>query len=411
MNDQHAQFLDTLTSSGYVRDPAWLAAFGAVPREVFVPEFFEQIPGGNGWVLRHQPSAEWAAGVFSNRPLITQLNGDDALTERARDGELVEGLSTSSSSTPTLMGLMLDAIAAESGDCVLEIGTGTGYNAALLCHRLRDDNVSSVDVDEHIVSRARKRLASLGYRPNVMCCDAATAVPTNAVHGRAYDRIIATVAVAAVPPAWIEQTRPGGIILFPLDLHNRGGLLGRLEVQSDGSARGRFLPDYGGFMAMRSHPRSAAADHAFRTISDTDGTLRTTTLPATVITDDAHAFEFFAALTIPGGGCDYLVFTPSDGGPPETWIAQDNGPWVCHITDPTTGGHLIRQGGPKNLWDFVESTHAHWMELGKPTRNRFGLTVSGYRHDVWLDDYRNRVATLATHTRETRIARYRALRS
>ncbi|MCZ9339668.1 methyltransferase domain-containing protein, partial [Streptomyces sp. TRM76130] len=104
----------------------------------------------------------------------------------------------SSSSQPSLMALMLAELRVADGDRVLEIGAGTGYNAALLCHRLGDDGlVTTVDLDPEITDSARRHLDAAGYHPAVVTGDGARGVP-----GRApYDRIIATCALPAVPRA------------------------------------------------------------------------------------------------------------------------------------------------------------------------------------------------------------------
>ncbi len=130
-----------------------------------------------------------------------------------------------------------------------------------------------------------------------------------------------------MPQEWITQTRPGGVVLLPLDRRNCGGLLARLSVQSGGIAYGRLLPDFGGFMPLRQLNRHDAADHAFRTVEDGQGDTRHTSLPVDIITQEANPFEFFAALTLPGGGWNHLIFTPSNGDPAETWLAQGDGSW------------------------------------------------------------------------------------
>jgi protein-L-isoaspartate O-methyltransferase len=388
-----ARFQQILVESREVRDSGWLIAFSEVARDIFVPEFFEQVPGGDSWALRRRPDEEWFAGVFSNRPLITQLDGDDNLTVRAREGELVTGIATSSSSMPTLMALMLDALAVQPGDRVLEIGTGTGYNTALLCHQFGAAAVTSVDVDEQLVATARRRLAGLGHHPRLVCQDGTETLPLSVTEGRKYDRILVTVATKDVPISWLEQLRPGGVLLFPLDRHNQGGLLARLVLGQDGTAAGHFLPDYGGFMPVRVRPRVTSASRAFRDVHDL-GPARSTALPASVVIDETDPFEFFAALTVPGGGCDHLIFTPSNGGPVETWLAQDDGSWACHVTNPEDGRHRVHQGGPAQLWDNVELAHSHWRELGGPGRRRCGLTVTGDDTSLhaWLDEPNNIIA-------------------
>ncbi len=121
-------------------------------------------------------------------------------------------VSTSSSTMPSLMARMLEALDVQDGHRVLEIGTGTGYNAALLCHRLGSGKVVSIDVDPTLVAVARDHLAGLDYHPILVVGDGAAGV---ARHGP-YDRIIATAAVPEIPVPWIEQLTPGGKILANL---------------------------------------------------------------------------------------------------------------------------------------------------------------------------------------------------
>lgn len=375
-----AAFVEMLAESGTISDSKWLAAFHDIPRGAFVPYYFAQTPERTGWKLVESPNVEWSAGVYSRQALITQFNGDDRLTEAARRGQEVTGVSTSSSSAPPLMALMLEALDVHDEHTVLEVGTGTGYNTALLCHRVGPDRVTSIDIDTRLVNDARTRLATFDYWPCLTVADGTQGYRPNAP----YDRLIATVGVASVPAAWIEQIRPGGVILLPLDRRNRGGLLVKLTVDAHNGAQGRFLPDFGGFMPVRAYYRHDAADRAFRDIDDGHSATRHTSLSADTITDEANPFEFFAALTISGGGWDYLGFIPDNSDPPETWIAQGDGSWVCHTTHPD-GSHIVRQGGPTRLWDRIETAHHQWNQLGHPTRDRFGLTVRNGQHTAWLD--------------------------
>lgn len=275
------------------------------------------------------------------------------------------------------MVLMLEALGVNEGHRVLEIGAGSGYNAALLCHRLDPGNVTTIDVDPAITDRARTRLAQLGYHPHVVTADGLNGCPDHAP----FDRIMATVAIQRLPQAWIEQTHDGGKILFPLDTRNGGGIMPLLTVGGD-TAEGHFLRDFGAFMPVRQQTRQDAALAAFRDVADHQGAERTSTLGHEVGTDDGSPFEFFAALLI--GGYDHMSFTPSDGSTVETWIALTDGSWVCHTTD-ADGTHRVRQGGPQRLCDLIEDLHQQWTALGRPERQRFGLTVTSGVHRVWLD--------------------------
>ncbi|WP_318203507.1 methyltransferase domain-containing protein [Streptomyces sp. SCL15-4] len=213
-------------------DPVWREAFAAVPRHLFVPYYY--VPGPRGyerrWGESPGPAARerWVRGAYADVPLATRL----------RDGELV-----SSSSQPSLMARMLVALRVEDGHRVLEVGAGTGYNAALLARRLgADDLVTTVDLEPEITESARRHLAAAGFRPVVVTGDGARGVPEHAP----FDRIIATCELCTVPRAWLAQCRPGGRVLAPLAT----GLLA-LTVRDAGHAEGRFLPGAVFFVPLR----------------------------------------------------------------------------------------------------------------------------------------------------------------
>ncbi|MGE7389449.1 methyltransferase domain-containing protein [Streptomyces sp. NPDC004126] len=227
----HAAQVRELTAAGVLEDPAWRAAFAAVPRHLFVPYFWTGRGAGHERLWDEDPDPErrarWLRGVYTDAPLATRL----------RDGELV-----SSSSQPSLMAKMLDALRVRDGDNVLEIGAGTGYNAALLCHRLGDGLVTTVDLDEEITESARSHLARLGYRPAVVTGDGARGCPARAP----FDRILVTCTLPLIPPAWLGQCRPGARILAPLST----GLIA-LTVRDAGFAEGRFLHTPAYFVPLR----------------------------------------------------------------------------------------------------------------------------------------------------------------
>ncbi|MGH3864803.1 MAG: methyltransferase domain-containing protein [Pseudonocardiaceae bacterium] len=108
--------------------------------------------------------------MYSDTALTTQLG-------QINPGSTLRPLTVSarSSTKPTLMARMLADLHAHPGHRVLEIGTGTGYNAALLCHQLDQRNVCSVDVHPGLVDTARARLASLGMLVGLTVADDGTA--------------------------------------------------------------------------------------------------------------------------------------------------------------------------------------------------------------------------------------------
>lgn len=131
-------------------------------------------------------------------------------------------------------------------------------------------------------------------------------------------------------------------------------------------------------MPLRAHQRHPS--DVLDSVDDTDGHIRGTPLAVDPATDARDPFEFFAALAT--GGYDRLRFTPR-GAPTQTWLSQSAGSWVCHTTD-TDGQHRVRQSST-GLWDRIEAAHGRWQELGRPARDRFGLTVRDGQHAIWLD--------------------------
>ncbi|MEU6376596.1 methyltransferase domain-containing protein [Streptomyces sp. NPDC046909] len=247
--EARAALVERIDASGaWADDPVWREAFAAVPRHLFVPYYYV---GGGGpparansrvgeggyerrWGQSPDPRARerWVRGAYADAPLATRL----------RDGELV-----SSSSQPSLMAMMLAALEVGDGDRVLEIGAGTGYNAALLAHRLGDDGlVTTVDLEPEITEAARQHLAAAGHRPVVVTGDGARGVPERAP----FDRIIATCTLGSIPQAWLAQCVPGARILTPLAT----GLIA-LTVRDPGHAEGRFLHTPAYFVPLRGSGR------------------------------------------------------------------------------------------------------------------------------------------------------------
>ncbi|MET4657156.1 protein-L-isoaspartate(D-aspartate) O-methyltransferase [Streptomyces sp. PvP037] len=251
-------------SGAFDADPVWREAFAAVPRHLFVPYYYVGVVGGyeRRWGESPDPAARerWLRGAYEDTPLAIRL----------RDGELL-----SSSSQPSLMALMLAGLGLRDGQKVLEIGTGSGYNAALLAHRLGDDDlVTTVDLDPDITESARRHLDAAGHRPAVVTGDGARGVPARAP----FDRIIATCALPSVPRAWPAQCVPGARILAPFAT----GLV-VLTVRDAGHAEGRFLHTPAYFVPLRGASRS------WQEAPDLEG------LPAAARGSDL--FRFLLALT------------------------------------------------------------------------------------------------------------------
>src|SRR5580658_241985 len=213
-----------------------------VDRSAFIPDvvYVQREPGGNLIaVSRQDEPGTWEKLVGSDEPIVTKLK---PIT--FPDGSELPFWPASSSSAPSIMNIMLDNLRLEAGLSVLEIGTGTGWNAAIMAEAGAE--VTTVEIDAEIAERARETLGRAGYaRVVVVTGDGELGVPDRAP----YHRLIATAAVSVVPYEWIRQVNDGGVIVFPytgeyaehgivtLTVHDRAA---SGEIRSQGQAG--FMP-------------------------------------------------------------------------------------------------------------------------------------------------------------------------
>jgi protein-L-isoaspartate O-methyltransferase len=344
--------------AGSITSSRWHPVFEIVPRHLFVPRFFRRAHRADTLVDGSRPEQhdEWLAAVYSDQYLFTQYDDDDMDV-------------CSSSSKPSIMAAMLDMLDVERGHRVLEIGTGTGYNAGLLSEHLGSGDVTTIDVDAGLVALARDRLAVAGYHPTVAVADGLHGYPANAPH----DLIISTCQTWRIPDAWLRQVRRGGRIVAVLPLAFVG-----LDVQDDGSASGRFGPIDVMFMEMRGQRVRWLDIPAVRDPDGGDGG-RTTSVELAPVGPSSGYWFFLKLAVSPHWEMDDLAdgVTALMDRSDLSWARYHWGdePW------------RVVQGGPRRLWDEIERAHAAWVELGSPERERFGLTVEpdGEQH-VWLDD-------------------------
>ncbi len=165
-----------------------------------------------------------------------------------------EGVPISSSSQPALMALMLEQLDVRPGMAVLEIGTGTGYNAALLSHLAGPGaRVVTVDLDPEITGPAKRQLAALG----------ASNVAVQTADGwqldmeGPFDRIVATVGVWDLSPAWVSSLAVGGRLVVPLWL--RAGQQVSVALSPAGAGLESISVEPCGFMRMRGPGAGAAS--------------------------------------------------------------------------------------------------------------------------------------------------------
>jgi len=145
-------------------------------------------------------------------------------------------------SQPYVVAYMTEQLPVEPGHRVLEIGTGSGYQAAILSRLARE--VISVERYRTLAEIARQRLAALGYaNVEVRVGDGLAGMPERAP----YDRIIVTAAAETVPEALVGQLADGGVMVLPLGPHAGVQQLIKLTKSADGVAQDaligvRFVP-------------------------------------------------------------------------------------------------------------------------------------------------------------------------
>ncbi|TDQ55052.1 ATP-grasp peptide maturase system methyltransferase [Actinorugispora endophytica] len=357
---------DRLAADGRLHSDGWRAAVEAVPREVFLGDAVYRMDADTDtWsVLRRSEIGEpgWLDLVYRDETWVTQVGGVDAVDAFDR----VAGAPTSSSSLPGLVVGMLEDLDVRDGQDLLEIGTGTGYSTALMCHRAGAGQVTSVEVDPGTAARARTALAALGYEPDLRVGDG-----FGGAGGRDHDRIIATCAFRYVPPPWLYQVDTGAKILVTLSgwLHANAQVL--LDVDDEGTASGRFLPGFRSFMMARSHqppPRGPVFFPSGAPERDT---------PVGLDVLDDWTGVFVAQLAAPsavryGMGSEGGLLDVSTGSQARVRVSEG-------------GGWRVAQHGPVRLWDAVEEAVAVWRDAGSPHASAFGLTAAPGGQRVWLE--------------------------
>lgn len=330
------------TAIGGGQASPWREAFAEVPRHRFVPAYFRQ-DGHGAWQRVTEHDDGCLETVYSDVALTTQVDA--------------HGIPSSSSSEPSIMLTMLEALSAEQGHTVFELGTGTGYNAALLAHRLGAENVTTVDVDPELVRLARHRLSMHGAAPHVVAGDGALGCREWAP----FDRIIATAAIRAVYPALLEQAAPGAVIVAPI-----GFGIARVTVSALGHAGGRFLPAPALFMPRRTRAQAPA----FEALRGQDP--ESTSVP---VADVLERMAFPLSLALPG--YTSCTWRDSQGAVTAVGLCTEDG---STVTADTSG--QVRQTGARRLWETVEKL-AVTFPGGRPALDDFGVTITPEEQRVW----------------------------
>ncbi|MFF0740503.1 methyltransferase, FxLD system [Streptomyces sp. NPDC004111] len=365
------ELVDKIRKDGYAQNPAVEDALRSVERHRFVPD---------------TPLER----AYANAPVNIKYDTD--------------GTSISCASQPGVVALMLDQLDVQPGERILELGAGSGYNAALLAHLVGDaGHVTTIDVDEDLVAGARMHLASAGYT-NVEALTRDGAL--GHAEGAPYDRIIATVGAHGVPHAWIEQLAPDGRLLVPQRL--KGSVARSIAYEQRGGRWTSVSSKMNSFMPLR---RGIADDDRRVIPLSSDGTVRlqapaSQTIDAAALAsvldqprteewtgmtvramESPEWMELFVSCSLPSG-LVRMLFPPAAKG---TQLTEDPYPSSTAAVDKGAVTYLARrllkettpEGG--RLWEFGVIGHGPGSE---ELAGKVGALIR-----TWDRDFRGREAT------------------
>jgi protein-L-isoaspartate(D-aspartate) O-methyltransferase len=353
-------FVDLMIVTGTIRTDTVRQAFLNVPRHLFVDRYYD-----------HDELVE----VDPDAPAEEQLRriyGDEALVSHRRDGT-----PTSSTSQPNLVAQMLEQLLLEEGMNVLEIGAGTGWNAALMGHAVGPrGRVVAVDIQEDVTDRARAHLKRAGAtNVTVVACDGGYGYPEAAP----YDRIITTANCHGIPPHWAEQLAPGGALLVALRDVPGSGMCLHLRLRRRRECLSGEVVGTSGFMTLRGDfgtpevPREEQQERAAALVAGREPRQEPALwsrpgLPEQVVRRVLGDLVFFAqleGLQVERLGERYGLVDPATGE-------------AC-VTD---GGAASVYGGEAALRRLREITR-RWVDLGAPRRWSYSV-------EAWPPEARKR---------------------
>lgn len=329
----------------------WRGAVGSTPRHSFVPRWWARTP--EGWRLRvgaDDPGA-WHRAAYRDWTLVTRVG--DVHADRAGPGAVLQRSATSSSTLPGLLVQMFRHACLDGSSTVLDVGTGTGYGTALLCHRLGDTRVTAIDVDSYLTAAAEERLCEHGLRPRLLTADATGPLDWEG------DRIVATVAVRPIPASWLAALTPDGRLVTTIA---GTSLIVTADKQPDGSAVGRVEHDRAAFMRSRAGADYPARDWSVLERARVEDGEQVEGSPYPVM-DVVNGWDVATMLDLAAPGIEHRFFTGDAGADRVALMAHGDGSWAR--AEERDGEVTVHQGGPRRLYDLLDQVREHWLRAGE----------------------------------------------
>lgn len=355
------RYVEQLKMDNVIQSPAVERAFRRVHRHRLLETFYRP-PGPMGGPPIHyrpdQPLREHLELIYSNTALGTRF---------------VNGMPASSTSQPSIVATMLELLDLAPGARVLEIGAGTGYNAALICEIVGNQRlVVTVDIQDDVVEQTRRLLAEAGYGGiRVLLRDGFEGAPEQAP----FDRIVMTVGCSDLSPKWMEQLAERGMLLVPLE--HAGGYPLCLLHRERGRFTGRiaswmwFMPVRGSLHIDGLWPRGISQADSHEPIRQRDlwpGFAAQGPLPELGCSADEIDFCFYLSLV------DRRAYKMPSG------VGLNDGVNGWAIAGPDG----IQWWKNAALVDDLDRLHAQWLASGRPALQDYQVAFVPVEEDAAL---------------------------
>lgn len=384
--DSLYKLVSSLKSKGFISSRAVEEAFKHSPRHMFLNEFYVPDTKSVGnYSLRRlvqsprsKPTAEyiaWLRSIYVDEPLVTAI--DD------------KGIPISSSTAPWLMALMLEALQVHPESKVLEIGTGTGYNMALLIYLASDiKKVISIEIDSQLAHKAMQNIEQLvGKKPSIYIGNGLSGYSQDAP----YDRIVATGGYPQIPLTWLDQLSEGGILVMNLRKPLFGGILQLHKVSERRSALGHFLATPSVAFTSLQNPSQSSSLYMSPDIN------LYRKLPVTIRIalhdEDLNAsmlwtssFAIFLQFEFPSMNLLFLhKNTISSSG-----LIFDPTKFTTYLIDTTSqtaitfnyqeasGRWLVEVRGHPQVWEKLNQAYQQWIKLQRPQISSYIVEIDDF---------------------------------